>query len=338
MARTNPQIRYGLIAGVLAVFTLAYFASAHPFSLSFRSDDSRWQVVLDGVMGGLSTGEVDRTRDGIVFHGELSLENNGGFSQIRTPIETGTLSGADGIEIEVRGDGRSYIFDARVANFQVMAGSFQHGFETTDSEWTTVRLAFSDFRFFAFGKRVPGVGAMNPEMVNSLGVTLADYNAGDFELEIRSIRGYSDSDVYERRQQQLIADLGLAEGDEEQLADARAERADRLAKLVNALEAREREVVVGSRDSDSSRVVEICVLAVERGAPLYNHGQPEACAAVYEVALVSISHLGEGTLSEHARSMIDDAIRAGRRMHADDRAWHYRAAIDRLVEMFSGHA
>lgn len=84
MTRTQPPIRYGLIAVFLSVFAMVYIASAHPFSLSFQTNESRWKVILDGVMDGLSIGEVDRTSDGIVFHGDLPLKNNGGFSQIRT--------------------------------------------------------------------------------------------------------------------------------------------------------------------------------------------------------------------------------------------------------------
>ena len=342
MTRTQAPIRYGLIAAFLSVFVLVYIASAHPFSLSFSSNENRWQVVLDGVMGGLSTGKVDRTSDGIVFHGELSLENNGGFSQIRTPVEMGSLDGADGIEVEVRGDGRAYIFDARVANLRVMAGSFQHKFETVEGEWTTIRLPFTDFRFHAFGQRVPGVGAIAPAMVDSVGVTLADYNAGDFRLEIRSVRGYSARDEYENRLAKLNEQLGLSKG-----AGAVVERdesrvvyAGRLARLQEELLRREAErgSVVAVDRSYASRVVELCVLAVERGAPLFNKGQHEACASVYELALVSISHLSGEALGDHGRSIIDEAIAEGRRLQADERAWRYRAALDRLVQMFSAHA
>ena len=340
MARTQPPIRYGLIAVFLSVFALVYIASAQPFSLSFKANESRWQVVLDGVMGGLSTGKVDRTSDGIVFHGDLSLENNGGFSQIRTPIEMGSLDGADGIEIEVRGDGREYIFDARVANLRVMAGSFQHKFETVEGEWTTIRLPFTDFRFFAFGQRVPGIGAIVPAKVDSLGVTLADYHEGDFRLDIRSERGYSTRDAYEDRLAKLNEQLGLNIGGGAPHDDERAVYLDRLAKLQRDLEAREAEggVVVAADQSFAARVVELCVLAVERGAPLYNKGQHEACASVYELTLVSISHMGGESLGDHARSIIEEAIAEGRHMHSDERAWRYRAALDRLVQIFSAHA
>ena len=342
MAHTNPPFRFGLVAGALSLFALVYVATAHPFSLSFKSSESRWRVVVDGVMGGLSTGKIDRTDSGIVFHGELSLENNGGFSQIRTPIERGSLEGADGIEIEVRGDGRSYIFDARAANMRVMAGSYQHTFDTKDGEWTTIRLPFTDFRFHYFGRLMENVDAIESHMIDSLGVTLADYNAGDFELEIRAIRGYAEGDVYDQRLTKLGEQLGLGATrptDVAPDADRGGVYAGRLERLAEALEEREltRGTMTTASSSYSARVIEICALAIDRGVPMFNHGQHEACASLYEVTLVSIAHLGGDELGGHGRSIIEDALREGRHMHARERAWRYRHAMDALMEMLSGH-
>lgn len=342
MAHTNPPFRSGLVAGALSLFALVYVATAHPFSMPFNSSESRWRVVVDGVMGGLSTGGIDRTEGGIVFRGELSLENNGGFSQIRTPIDRGSLEGADGLEIEVRGDGRTYIFDARVANMRVMAGSYQHTFDTRAGEWTTIRMAFADFGFHYFGRRMENVEAMEAHMIDSLGVTLADYKAGGFELEIRAIRGYAEGDVYDERLAKLGEQLGLSGRDEaadEPAEDLGGVYASRLERLAAALEEREltRGTMTVASSSYSARVIELCALAIDRGAPLFNHGQHEACASVYEITLVSIAHLSGDELGGHGRSIIEGALREGRHMHARERAWRYRHAMDALMEMLSGH-
>mgnify|MGYP001300270260 CR=1 FL=1 len=48
------------------------------------SDVSGWMVVDDIVMGGRSSGLFRLDKDGHgVFTGEVSLENNGGFSSVR---------------------------------------------------------------------------------------------------------------------------------------------------------------------------------------------------------------------------------------------------------------
>ena len=64
---------------------------------SFEKPDSErsWTSVNDGVMGGISRGGFKRTEQKtLLFSGELSLENNGGFASIRTKPRTLNLAGA----------------------------------------------------------------------------------------------------------------------------------------------------------------------------------------------------------------------------------------------------
>ncbi|MBP84302.1 MAG: hypothetical protein CMO61_10710, partial [Verrucomicrobiales bacterium] len=78
----------------------------------FQSDDANaveWQIVDDGVMGGLSKGNLALSESGILtFSGTLSLKNNGGFSSIRSAAIDRNLSNDLGILLKVRGDGRTY--------------------------------------------------------------------------------------------------------------------------------------------------------------------------------------------------------------------------------------
>ncbi len=62
-------------------------------NLEFDTGIKGWETVLDGVMGGRSTGRISAGEGGTLqFTGELSLENNGGFSQIRTEIPEGLFA------------------------------------------------------------------------------------------------------------------------------------------------------------------------------------------------------------------------------------------------------
>jgi len=71
------------IAATLFTF-LPAIAGERPSVAEFTPDESEklaWNVVDDGVMGGLSQGKREIGGDGILrFFGTLSLENNGGFS------------------------------------------------------------------------------------------------------------------------------------------------------------------------------------------------------------------------------------------------------------------
>ena len=94
---------------------------------SFEKPDSaqNWISVNDGVMGGVSEGRFERTeRKTLLFTGNLSLENNGGFASIRTKPSVMNLAGASGIIVKARGDGRTYWVDLRTAR-QFGASSYR---------------------------------------------------------------------------------------------------------------------------------------------------------------------------------------------------------------------
>jgi len=158
-------------------------------NLEFDAGVAGWRTVLDGVMGGRSTGRVTQSEAGILrFSGELSLENKGGFSQTQTSLPEGSLKDAIGIEARVRGDGRTYHLDVRCSDVRVMAGSFQTNVDTVAGEWITLRLPFDQFRLYSFGRLVPNAPKLTPARVESIGVTLADKKSGPFQIDVDFIR------------------------------------------------------------------------------------------------------------------------------------------------------
>ena len=138
-----------LVAGLpVSSLTLgAAVTSVAEFDKS-ESDSLSWRVVNDGVMGGLSKGDFGVSGEGILtFKGMLSLENNGGFSSIRTEKVKMDLSNADGLLVRVKGDGRTYQMrfgtDAR---FRGMEVSFMAEFKTRKGEWAEVKIPFNQFK------------------------------------------------------------------------------------------------------------------------------------------------------------------------------------------------
>jgi hypothetical protein len=54
------------------------------FDFGANTNAPGWQVVNDGVMGGLSASAFCVTNGVAVFRGEVSLVNNGGFASMRS--------------------------------------------------------------------------------------------------------------------------------------------------------------------------------------------------------------------------------------------------------------
>lgn len=80
-----------------------------------------WQALNDTVMGGRSSGHCTVGAEGLRFDGEV-VEQGGGFVSVRSPLFSPPLdlSGATGLELVVRGEGRR--FKLAVACADGMAG------------------------------------------------------------------------------------------------------------------------------------------------------------------------------------------------------------------------
>ena len=176
----------------LASFLTLFIASTPcvaDSNLEFNNGTKGWQTVLDGVMGGLSTGRIAAGEGGTLrFTGELSLENNGGFSQIRTAVTDGTFEGATGLLLRVKGDGRTYQCDIRSSRLRMMAGGYQRNFSTKAGEWIEVEIPFDQCVANSFGQRVRNAPALDAASIESVGITLADKKEGPFAIEVDWIR------------------------------------------------------------------------------------------------------------------------------------------------------
>ena len=193
---TNNWTRFGGALGACILMSAAALASEHGstrmlFDFVSSDEQKNWRAVNDGVMGGLSEGgpRVNASDGILVFAGNLSLENNGGFSSIRTMGESVDLSDYDGIELRFRGDGRKYSFTV-ATDFRIRAGSYRTKLPAAGDEWQTVRLPFSGFEATSFGRRLSRAPALNQKDVRSVGFILADKKAGPFQLEVDSISAF----------------------------------------------------------------------------------------------------------------------------------------------------
>ena len=147
-------------------------------------------VVNDGVMGGLSQGIIEMTQnDSLLFKGNISLQNNGGFSSFRIAGKQWDLSAWKGVEILVKGDGRAYglraITDEEYLRSSV---SFTADFQTVKDQWVKLQIPFSAMKASWRGRKLKR--DFDPAQIRGLGIILADKQAGKFALEIKSISAW----------------------------------------------------------------------------------------------------------------------------------------------------
>ncbi|MGB0766123.1 MAG: CIA30 family protein [Phycisphaeraceae bacterium] len=411
-----------------------FSAAAQSKSLADFSDHATsksWYVVNDGVMGGLSRGAFELTHyHTLVFSGNLSLENNGGFSSIRTKDQNGLLAGYDAVRLRVKGDGRSYYLSLRDKR-RAMASSHRFPIKTEAGEWIEVTAPLSSFYYTVFGRTVRDVKLESDDVV-SIGITLADKTPGPFRLEIAAVQAFDTSSAEregearpasgEARNLFEIADrtgrfktlLAAAEavGLLDALKDPENEltllaptdaafaklpdgavaellkpvNRDRLASILSYHVLPERllldrtvktlqggvltvkpeggfqigdanviqaDIVASNgvihaidrvlmpaipEPTPASRAMRLIELAIDRGVPLYNRGQAEACAAVYEVAISSLLSGYRDVMTDADVDQLKQALATRKGRSADDQAWAMRRALDSAYHNLNSRA
>ena len=158
-------------------------------------EGKKWRTVLDGVMGGRSTGSFVVEDGCMVFTGVLNT-NGGGFSSVRRRDDNFRLGGEAGIHLRVRGDGRKYTLRLRqpVSGARYSA-SYRTKFETGDGrEWQDVYVPYEALTPTWRGRTLD-LPQVDPTKVDEIGVSIDDKIDGPFRIEIQQIRTYAAFDI-----------------------------------------------------------------------------------------------------------------------------------------------
>ena len=165
------------------------------FEFDSEKDVQSWHTENDVVMGGVSSSQVTYAPDasgegkGVAkFSGEVSLENDGGFAQILYDEKVLELTGFQGVELHVKGDGQTYELRFETDADRV---SYAQSFVAED-EGQRVRLPFADFKCTFHGEDVPDAPALNLRHVRTVGFLIGDKQEGHFELLIDEVSAYKE--------------------------------------------------------------------------------------------------------------------------------------------------
>jgi monofunctional biosynthetic peptidoglycan transglycosylase len=160
------------------------------FDFSSEGRTGRWMIVNDGVMGGLSESELQLSDQGtIIFQGNLSLENYGGFASVRSVPYRFGLEAYDGISLRVLGDGRRYKLRLRT-DVNIDGPAYEAEFDTIANTWTTVNIPFQTTTPTYRGRLIKDLPPLSGNRVTQIGLMLADKQEGPFRLEVDWIRAY----------------------------------------------------------------------------------------------------------------------------------------------------
>jgi hypothetical protein len=154
------------------------------FDFSKSSGIQGWQVVNDGVMGGLSKGSIRLTEEGhALYRGDVSLENNGGFSSVRYRLPKMDVSEFENICFRVKGDGKRYQF--RLKEDAYDRHSFITYFETS-GDWEEICLPLSEFYPTFRGNRLR-MDNFQGSVLGEIGLLIGNKQAEPFAIHIDRI-------------------------------------------------------------------------------------------------------------------------------------------------------
>lgn len=160
-----------------------------------------WGAVDDVVMGGVSQSNIKLSSGTALFSGNVSTENSGGFASVRTKNfdPSFNLSGYEGVEIRVKGDGKRYKIILRTETNWDGVG-YCYSFDTEADTWINVKVPFAELTPVFRAKTVNDAPIIEANKICSFQLMLSkfeydgglnpNFSAGAFSLEVETIKAY----------------------------------------------------------------------------------------------------------------------------------------------------
>ncbi|MCL1149376.1 CIA30 family protein [Shewanella ulleungensis] len=177
-------------SAVVAVLLInpAYAASEDNMLFRFADEDhfERWQINNDTVMGGVSQSQIKQNQQqGLLFTGNVSLDNNGGFASTESRF-THQISTASTLTIAVKGDGK--VYQLRLKTPQLSYGeAYVANFTTQADTLTEHTFTATNFTVSFRGRVINNAPTLNLLEIERIGFLVAQKQQGPFAIELTSI-------------------------------------------------------------------------------------------------------------------------------------------------------
>ncbi|BAZ32305.1 NADH:ubiquinone oxidoreductase complex I intermediate-associated protein 30 [Cylindrospermum sp. NIES-4074] len=173
------------------------------FDFTKPSDELKniWGALDDVVMGGVSASNFQLLENTAMFAGNVSTANSGGFASVRTKNFTPpfNLSGYQGVELRVKGDGQRYKIFLRTETAWDGVG-YSYSFDTVANTWINIRIPFADLVPVFRAKVVKDCPSIETSKVSSFQLMLSKFEydgalnpkftPGGFALQVESIKAF----------------------------------------------------------------------------------------------------------------------------------------------------
>ena len=161
--------------------------SSVAYDFTMQATVANWSVQNDTVMGGVSESSSTWANKQLVFSGNLSLDNNGGFVSCFGPVDEklpSLMNGSTAIRIRATGDGKTYLFQLRGND----GTNYVQRFTSTKEKDQVYVLPLSDFTAVDWRlEEIADAPAIETSNIYQMGIYLVDKQTGPFRIAITSI-------------------------------------------------------------------------------------------------------------------------------------------------------
>ncbi|WP_063669149.1 CIA30 family protein [Aliivibrio fischeri] len=150
------------------------------------NEHQKWLAINDNVMGGISIGQLYYDGNTCRFQGELSLENNGGFSSIKRSIESLSKE-VSTIELMFTGDGHTY--QLRLTTWKNGDRiQYKHDFATTKGKQQKKTFHLHNFQAVFRGRLLNHAPELVANDIKQVGFLIANKQTSPFALGLTQIQ------------------------------------------------------------------------------------------------------------------------------------------------------
>lgn len=174
-----------------------------------KTDESqKWRIINDGVMGGNSKGFIHTKNNYGIFNGDISLENNGGFSSTVRPIQPiNQQLTTFVIDVETHNSEtdntdtpRTNIYNTNthdtqqiyqlraIMNVDGYRLAYKHDFVLTSTQRRQIHLPLNAFEASFRGRIINKAPMLKSQEIIEIGLLIKSKMAGKFALRIYSIK------------------------------------------------------------------------------------------------------------------------------------------------------
>ncbi|MFO0358829.1 MAG: CIA30 family protein [Sphingobacteriaceae bacterium] len=175
-----------LIYLLLAISTLQSFGQSSVIDFgNSAGKNQEWVLLSDNIMGGVTKSKIEYTNNSVKLSGNISLDNFGGFSSIKTKYKSFDLSKYKGIKIKFKSSYQTFVFTLEDDNNWTQPNYINEFSSKKEDTWEETTIYFNDFKEIVIGQ--PTGNMMKSKSLKNivrLGIMTHEKKEGSFSLEV----------------------------------------------------------------------------------------------------------------------------------------------------------